>query len=576
MNEAGSQMKVLWRGSTTQRIRLASGLILFVFAATHFLNHALGLVSLDAMIAFDGWRVAVIRSVPGTLVLLAAFLAHMILSIMKLSRRRTLRMPAWEAGQIALGLMIPVLLVPHIVNTRVSAVLFGINTTYPYELLRIWPSAIDIQTVLMLVVWIHGCIGVHFWLRLSSFYQRTTPVLLALAVLLPFAAFTGISVQGRAISSAIAEPKSFAAFKADTKWPDPATQTRITTLRDRAQIATLALILVILAGIALRLLLQRRARNLLVRYVAGPQVKTQAGPTLLEISRANGIPHMSVCGGRGRCSTCRVLVMTAQSGLSPPGPAELATLRAIKAGPGIRLACQARPLVDVTVMPLLRVGAAPNPVHPLTQQLTHDDSSGVEQDLAVLFVDMRGFTALTERKLPFDVVFILNRFFATVGQPVYDMGGWISNYAGDGMIALFSGESGLDAACRAALLAASRIDEAVASLNAEIADELQSPIGIAMGLHAGPHVMGRVGYRESQSLSVIGLAMNVASRLEAMAKAAGVQIALSAEVAACAGLDVTDFHTEQREVRGLNEAIPVVFIPKARDIALKLRTPLAA
>ncbi len=82
-----------------------------------------------------------------------------------------------------------------------------------------------------------------------------------------------------------------------------------------------------------------------------------------------------------------------------------------------------------------------------------------------MFVDMRGFTALTERKLAFDVVFILNQFFATVGQPVYDFGGWISNYAGDGMIALFSDEAGLGRPAARRCMAAAQIDEAVAALN---------------------------------------------------------------------------------------------------------------
>ena len=65
-------MHVLWRGTLAQRLRLASGLVLFAFAATHFLNHALGLISLDAMLAFDAMRLAVTRSWPGTAILTAA------------------------------------------------------------------------------------------------------------------------------------------------------------------------------------------------------------------------------------------------------------------------------------------------------------------------------------------------------------------------------------------------------------------------------------------------------------------------------------------------------------------------
>ena len=108
------------RGDLLQRLRLISGLVLFTFAGTHFLNHAVGLYSLEAMHEVESWRTAVTRSWPGTIVLVAALVTHLSLGLYKLAMRNTLRMPAWEAVQIALGLSIPFLLFPHIVNTRVA------------------------------------------------------------------------------------------------------------------------------------------------------------------------------------------------------------------------------------------------------------------------------------------------------------------------------------------------------------------------------------------------------------------------------------------------------------------------
>ena len=119
----------LLRGSLAQRLRLASGLLLFAFAATHFLNHALGLVSLDAMIAFDISRTALTRSTLGTVLLAAALLLHAGSALAKLAGRRTLRLPAWEWLQLGLGLAIPLLLLPHIVNTRVASLALGVDTT---------------------------------------------------------------------------------------------------------------------------------------------------------------------------------------------------------------------------------------------------------------------------------------------------------------------------------------------------------------------------------------------------------------------------------------------------------------
>jgi adenylate cyclase len=431
------------------------------------------------------------------------------------------------------------------------------------------------QTLLMLIVWLHGCVGIHFWLRLARWYRQVAPVLFALAVLLPFAAFTGISVQGRAVTTEIAEPTSFAALRASTHWPDAPTQARITALGELGRTAFCIFLASVLAILALRLMLLRRARQIPVHYVAGPTVRTERGPTLLEISRMYNIPHMAVCGGRGRCSTCRVLVLSAASALEPPSQAELETLRTIKAGPNIRLACQARPKAETTIMRLLRVGTEQTHLPQVAHQLAHQNYAGIEQDLAVLFVDMRGFTAMTEHKLAFDVVYILNQFFATVGQPVYDMGGWISNYVGDGMIALFSDGAGIEPACRAALLAAAQIDQAVSDLNERLANEMQQPIRIAMGLHAGAHVIGRVGYRDSQAMSVIGLAINVASRLEALAKAASAQIAFSDAVAQHAGLETDGLHVETTDIRGLERPIDIIFMDHAREIASRLQMPLA-
>ncbi len=550
----------LWRGSWQQRTRLASGLVLFVFAATHFLNHALGLVSLDAMQVFDAWRVTIIRSALGTAVLLGALLAHVGLAIWRIIQRRTLRLPLWEWTQIVLGFAIPILLLPHVVNTRIAAKLFGVYDIYPYELARIWPSLFLNQGALLLIVWVHGCMGLHFWLRQSAWYRSVAPVLLGLAVLLPFAALAGISVQGRAVAASIASPAALHNLKDLTHWPDAGAADMLSHLGGRTQLTYLLFLAGLLALVGLRLTQARRAQHIPITYSGGPTVRAEAGPTLLEISRRNNIPHMSACGGRGRCSTCRVLVLSGE--LAPPSEAEAATLTAIGASRGIRLACQIRPTSALTILPLLKASVEP--------QLSESASMGTEREFAVLFVDLRGFTALTESRLPFDVIYILNQFFGTVGQPIQDCGGWITNYAGDGCIALFGLEDGIERTCRAALVACAEIDRAMSTLNDRIGGDMHQPLRIAMGLHAGLHVMGRVGFGSSQAMSVIGLAMNVASRLETMAKGAGVQLAVSRTVADHGGLDIGGLRAEVTDMRGLSAPIEVVFIEAALGLLDRL------
>jgi adenylate cyclase len=164
-------MHILLRGDIAQRLRIASGLILFAFAGSHFLNTAIGLVSLDAMHEVQRWRWFVTRSLPGTFVLLLALVTHIGLALAKLAKRVTLRLPPWELLQIALGLLIPFLLFPHIVNTRIARVVFGVEDNYLYELARLWPESGLYQSTFLLIVWSHASIGIHYWLRLYAPYR---------------------------------------------------------------------------------------------------------------------------------------------------------------------------------------------------------------------------------------------------------------------------------------------------------------------------------------------------------------------------------------------------------------------
>src|SRR6188768_3095376 len=96
-----------------RRTRIVTGLVLFTYLTTHLLNHALGLVSLDAMEAGRHWFLALWRSRLGTLALYGAITVHGVLALWLLYQRRSLRMPAWEAAQYSLGLLLPALLTIH-------------------------------------------------------------------------------------------------------------------------------------------------------------------------------------------------------------------------------------------------------------------------------------------------------------------------------------------------------------------------------------------------------------------------------------------------------------------------------
>jgi adenylate cyclase len=555
-------MHVLWRGDTLQRLRLVSGLILFTFAATHFINHSLGLISVDWMHEMQKWRWVVTRSWPGTIVLLAALLTHASLGLYKLAGRATLRLPRWELVQILLGISIPFLLLPHIINTRIAHVFFNVNDIYVYELAKLWPASAIIQSLLLVIVWVHGCMGIHFWLRLSPAYRRIFPLLLTLAVIIPLSALGGFAVAGSNVAAAIEIPSVFANLKVLTRWPDAAASESLAWLRNLARIEFGAVLAVIFGCIAWTYFARIAGPKVTVAYTSGPTVRVPQGPTLLEISRMSRVPHASVCGGRARCSTCRVRIERGSYGLPPPVFPEVVTLGSIGAPPNVRLACQIRPEHYLIVTRLLKSETT----GPEDMAIEEADSAGVEKTLAVMFVDLRDFTRLSEKRLPFDVVYVLNEFFGVVGAAITEHGGWIDKFLGDGLLAVFGQRDGVEAGCRQALRTARDIDLALDHINAKLEAELGRPLAVGIGIDAGPLLVGRIGYGESVDFTVIGNPVNVASRLESLTKERDVQLIMSRAVVRMTGWIPPAALTDQVSVRGVAEPVGIIMVKRGREL----------
>ena len=153
------------------------------------------------------WRKAVTRTWPGSIVLLAAFVIHIALALYKISLRLTWKLPFWEAAQIASGFSIPLFLLTHVIFNRGAASLAGTDDTYAFELANIWPGLALEHAALLLCVWVHGCIGIHYWLQLGALVPaQSRQMLFALAVALPVTALAGFSVAGRQVAAQIAEP----------------------------------------------------------------------------------------------------------------------------------------------------------------------------------------------------------------------------------------------------------------------------------------------------------------------------------------------------------------------------------
>src|SRR5258708_17356504 len=150
------------------------------------------------------------------------------------------------------------------------------------------------------------------------------------------------------------------------------------------------------------------------------------------------------------------------------------------ADPSIRLACQLRPETDLSCFQLFMPHAIS-----ANAQGSHPHRIGQERYLVSMFVDMRGSTKLAENQLPFDTVFIVNRFLGAVSQAVIECGGQPNQFVGDGQLALFGLSSSPRTPCRQALKAASMIAVHVYEMNEFLRHDLRDPIRCGIGRHGG-------------------------------------------------------------------------------------------
>lgn len=532
------------RGRLDRRLRslrLFSGLILFSFVLLHFSNHILALVSLQAAEAIRPWFLAIWRNPLGTLLLYGAILTHICLALFALYRRRTLVMPFREACQVILGLLIPLLIAEHVIGTRMNATLTGVQDSYAYVLNTLWvtaPMAGARQIFAVFAVWTHACLGLYFWQRQKPWFEKVSGPLLVVASLIPVLTTIAFITAGRTIAET-----GFALTSAE--------QDRILAATD-AKAQASAIIFGTYAVALLGVLFLRFLRSIIgrkntveIRYPDGRISRVPRGYTVLEASRLAGIPHHAICGGRGRCSTCRVVVLDHLAEQPPPDAIEAGTLKRIGAPPDVRLACQLRPVTDIKVSPVLAVGESI-----LTETTRVTPAPGREREVAVLFCDIRDFTRITSRSLPFDTVFLLNRYFAVVGRVVEEAGGRLDKFIGDGAMAIFGLETTPEAACRQALIAAKSILEGLDQVSRELEQDLTEPLRVAIGIHSGPAIAGTMGYGRTMNVTVIGDTVNVASRLEYLAKEMDAAIVISRHAAEQSGVELKGYAFQKVDIRG--------------------------
>jgi adenylate cyclase len=191
------------RGIGVRQVRLTCGLVLFAYLVSHFLNHALGIVSPEALAAGAIYHTTFWQYLPIAVIFYSAAIVHMSLGIWSLYERREFRWRSIEPLQLVLGLCIPVMIISHIIGIRLSQTLFDTEKLYPQVLYVNWVASsgrLWLMLAVINVAWVHGCIGLYLWLRLKPLFKATAPFWFACAVLLPALAMLGFYQGGRTVA----------------------------------------------------------------------------------------------------------------------------------------------------------------------------------------------------------------------------------------------------------------------------------------------------------------------------------------------------------------------------------------
>lgn len=245
------------------------------------------------------------------------------------------------------------------------------------------------------------------------------------------------------------------------------------------------------------------------------------GATLLDVAVEAGIPIAHLCGGRARCSTCRVRIVDGLDVLSERTEKEAVMATRLDFPSEVRLACQTRALGDVRLWRLVLDRLDMEMASQLGEG-HYVGPVGREVDVAVMFLDVAGFTTMSETLPPYDVVHILNRFFKRAGEAVEANGGRVDNYMGDGMLAVFGIDDEADGdyatgAVRAGLAAL----VVAADMHRYVSRIYGCDFTIRVGVGLGEVIFGLMGSESSARETVVGDVVNTASRLESANKRTG-------------------------------------------------------
>ena len=302
--------------------------------------------------------------------------------------------------------------------------------------------------------------------------------------------------------------------------------------------------------------------KIIIQYPEGKDIKIPKGVSVLEASRIAGIPHVSVCGGKGRCTTCRVKIISGLDNVNEPNSHEASIIKRLGFENDVRLACQLKPTKKISVLPLL------NPETKEIKARTPVGLSGKEKETVVVFIDLREFTKLSEKKLPYDVVYILNKYYSVCGEIIENNKGRLDKFIGDGIMAIFDGSQSSSENSKNSIKAAKLISKAIKDLNNQMKIDFAEELRFGIGIHKGNTIVGMMGYGETVTETVVGDNVNIASRLEELNKKYKTELVVSKDVLEAAKINTKQFTSEKIKIRGRSGELEIFSLENASKLSI--------
>ena len=535
-----------------RRARMYSGLVIFLYVTVHLVNHSTGLISLEAMEGLRQRVSAFNRHIIVTVILYAALLVHALLGFQHLLTRRSFKMSAKDWIQLVTSFILPLALLPHMLASSYAPRFKDTQANYKLVLDgTLEDGGIYFMGLFVIFVWVHGIIGITSMVKFHPVYQKYKNALLVISWLLPILAVLGAFTASKELATGIENNKISMAqvYAASNIGKD--LEAELMQTSDMLMLNYLYVLLAVTLFVFVVHQLRKAFRKIKITYPNGKEVRVTKGTSILEASREHRIGHVSMCGGRGRCSTCRVRVMSNLEVLPPRNGIERVVAERLSLQDNVRLACQLRPTSSLEVRPLVNA-----PIENLTTE-DRESLCGREEEIVVMFVDLRGFTAISEKLLPYDTVYLLNQYFKIAGEAIVQSGGRIDKFIGDGIMALFTDGVGVEENSKNALLAAGKLAEGLKELSSDTTSDFGSDLKFGVGIHAGTSVVGAMGYGENITYTAIGDCVNVASRLEQLTKEEECQLIITSDLYQRSGLSIQASFEKNVTVKGKSEAFKI-------------------